>query len=289
MKTLVTIILWIIAIYGTFSVIRWCAGPRLEDLMRGYGDPLTGKQRRKKQRESDMPSVKIILKCKFLMVWSKLNLISKRITNHLWNFFYPAGSKPFWESTMWRIYYWRLRRWKAQTQLVILQLQRKLEIFTRWVKRQRAVFSLWRTHYWDYMGEGMIWVAIKCCLVDQGLDVKLKKLRQDTNLVLQLFHTKSLWKSKWERAIHQLTQRPQMYLASLHLSFLTVQNRIYVGRQRSCLRLGVISSQILSWMGNLYVAWLYDISYEESPRWAYLPNLLQYPKAASFTEDGVMM
>jgi len=67
-KTLVTIILWIIAIYGTFSVIRWCAGPRLEDLMRGYGDPLTGKQRRKKQRESDMPSVKIILKSKFLMV-----------------------------------------------------------------------------------------------------------------------------------------------------------------------------------------------------------------------------
>jgi len=282
-KTLVTIILWIIAIYGTFSVIRWCAGPRLEDLMRGYGDPLTGKQRRKKQRESDMPSVKIILKCKFLMVWSKLNLISKRITNHLWNFFYPAGSKPFWESTMWRIYYWRLRRWKAQTQLVILQLQRKLEIFTRWVKRQRAVFSLWRTHYWDYMGEGMIWVAIKCCLVDQGLDVKLKKLRQDTNLVLQLFHTKSLWKSKWERAMHQLTQRPQIYLASLHLSFLTVRNRIYVGRQRYCLRLGVISSQILSWMGNLYVAWLYNISYEESPRWAYLPNLWQYPKATSTT------
>jgi hypothetical protein len=137
------------------------------------------------------------------------------------------------------------------------------------------------------MGEGMIWVAIKCCLVDQGLDVKLKKLRQDTNLVLQLFHTKSLWKSKWERAMHQLTQRPQIYLASLHLSFLTVRNRIYVGRQRYCLRLGVISSQILSWMGNLYVAWLYNISYEESPRWTYLPNLWQYPKATSFTEDGV--
>ena len=238
MKTIVTIILWIIAIYGTFSVICWCAGPRLEDLMRGYGEPLTGKQRRKKQREPDMPSVKIILKSKFLMVWSKLNLISKRITNHLWNFFYPAGSKPFWESTLWRIYYWRLRRWKAQTQLVILQVQRKLEFFSRRVKRQRAIFSLWRTHYWDHMGQGMIWVANKCCLVDQWWDVKLKHLRQHTNLVLQLFHTRSLWKSKWERAMHQLTQRPQMYLASLHLSFLTIRNRIYMGRQRSCLRLG---------------------------------------------------
>ena len=133
------------------------------------------------------------------------------------------------------------------------------------------------------MGQETIWVANKCCLVDQGLDVKLKKLRQDTNLVLQLFHTKSLWKSKWERAMHQLTQRPQIYLASLHLSFLTVRNRIYVGRQRYCLRLGVISSQILSWMGNLYVAWLYNISYEESPHWAYLPNLWQYPKATSTT------
>ena len=62
-KTLVAIILWIIASYGTFSVICWCAGPRLENLMRGYGEPLTGKQ-----REPDMPSVKIILKSKFLMV-----------------------------------------------------------------------------------------------------------------------------------------------------------------------------------------------------------------------------
>ena len=40
-------------------------------------------------------------------------------------------------------------------------------------------------------------------------------------------------------------------------------------------------------MGNMYVAWLYNIFYEEFPRWAYLPNLWQYPKATSFTEDGV--
>jgi hypothetical protein len=132
-KTLVMIFKWIIAIYGTFSVICWCAGPRLEDLIRGYGNAITGKQRRKKQREPDMPSPKIILKNKCLLVWSKLNLISKRIINHPWKSFYTAGLKPFWESTLWRIYYGRLRRWKAQTQLVIIQLQRKLEIFLKFV------------------------------------------------------------------------------------------------------------------------------------------------------------
>ena len=99
-KTLVTLFLWIIAIYGTYSVIFWCAGPRLENMMRGYGDPLTGKQRRQMQRESGMPSLKIILKNKCLLVWSKLTLISKRIRNHLWHIFYLSGVKPFWESTL---------------------------------------------------------------------------------------------------------------------------------------------------------------------------------------------
>ena len=88
---------------------------------------------------------------------------------------------------------------------------------------------------------------------------------------------------------HQLTQRLQIYLESLHQSFLTVRNRLYVGRQHSCLRLGGIpSSHILSWMGNLYVAWSYNISYEEPPRSrAYLPDLWQSTKATSSTEDGV--
>ena len=36
-------------------------------------------------------------------------------------------------------------------------------------------------------------------------------------------------------------------------------------------------------MGNLYMAWLYNISCEESPRWAYLPDLWQNPKATSTT------
>ena len=321
MKTLVTLFLWIIAIYGTYSVIFWCAGPRLEDMMRGYGDPLTGKQRRQMQRESGMPSLKIILKNKCLLVWSKLTLISKRIINHLWHIFYLSGLKPFWESTLWRIYYWRLRRWKAQIQLVIIQLQRKLEIFSSWVKRQRAVFSSLRMQYWDHMCQGMIWVAYQGYLLDEWWDNKLKQLRQHTNyqqeyqaylqklklmgirlesvlvflanrymnLVLQLFHTSSLWESKWERIKHQLTQRLQIYLVSLHQSFLTVRNRLYVGRQRSCLRLGGIpSSQILSWMGNLHVAWSYNISYEEPPRSrAYSPDLWQYPKAPFSTADGV--
>jgi hypothetical protein len=141
-------------------------------------------------------------------------------------------------------------------------------------------------HYWDHMGQGMIWAANKCCLVDQWWDVKLNELRQHTNLVLQLFHTRSLWKSKWERTKHQLTQRLHNYLISLQ----SVRNRIYVGRQRSCLRIGGISSsQILSWMGNLW-AWSYNISYEEPPRFrAYSPDLWQYPKALFSTADGVEM
>ena len=104
-------------------------------------------------------------------------------------------------------------------------------------------------------------------------------------LKMQAAHTRSLWKSKWKRTKHQLTQRLYNYLMSLQ----TVRNRIYVGRQRSCLRLGVISSsQILSWMGNLRVAWSYNISYEEPPRFrAYLPDLWQYPEAPFSTADGV--
>ena len=41
-------------------------------------------------------------------------------------------------------------------------------------------------------------------------------------------------------------------------------------------------------MGNLYVAWSYNISYEEPPRSrAYSPDLWQYPKAPFSTADGV--
>ena len=97
---------------------------------------------------------------------------------------------------------------------------------------------------------------------------------------------RSLWKSKWERTKHQLTQRLHNYLRSLQ----SVRNRIYVGRQRSCLRLGVVSSsQILSWMGNLHVAWSCNIFYVlEPPRLrACSPDLWQYPKAPFSTADGV--
>ena len=41
--SLAIIFLGILFISGTYSIIIWCAGPRLEDLFRGYV-PLTGKQ-----------------------------------------------------------------------------------------------------------------------------------------------------------------------------------------------------------------------------------------------------
>ena len=96
----------------------------------------------------------------------------------------------------------------------------------------------------------------------------------------------SLWKSKWERTKHQLTQRLQTHLTSLHVLAVAVRDRLHVERQRLCLCLGDASSQILSWMGNLHVEW-WSI-YKEPPRkWAFLPNLWQSPKATSSTKDGV--
>ena len=65
----------------------------------------------------------------------------------------------------------------------------------------------------------------------------------------------SLWKSKWERTKHQLTQRLQTHLTSLHVLAFAVRDRLHVERQRLCLCLGDASSQILSWMGNLHVEW----------------------------------
>ena len=63
----------------------------------------------------------------------------------------------------------------------------------------------------------------------------------------------SLWRSKWERTKHQLTQRLQTHLTSLHVLAFAVRDRLHVERQRLCLCLGDASSQILSWMGNLHV------------------------------------
>ena len=88
--SLAIIVLGILFIYGTYSIITWCAGPRLEDLFRGYV-PLTGKQRRHRQRESDKPSIKSILKNNFLLLWRRLILIFKRTKNQLWRFCNPIG------------------------------------------------------------------------------------------------------------------------------------------------------------------------------------------------------
>ena len=128
------------------------------------------------------------------------------------------------------------------------------------------------------MGQGLVWAPYKGQLLEQGWNKRIKELE------IQAAHTRSLWKSKWERTKHQLTQRLHNYLRSLQ----SVRNRIYVGRQRSCLRLGVVSSsQILSWMGNLHVAWSCNIFYVlELPRLrACSPDLWQYPKAPFSTAD----
>ena len=83
-KTVAIILLWIILFFGAYSTISWCAGPELEDLIRGY-DPLTGKQRRKRLRESKMPSINRFLKNKCLLVWRSFNLLWKRSKNLLWH------------------------------------------------------------------------------------------------------------------------------------------------------------------------------------------------------------
>jgi hypothetical protein len=276
-KIVAIILLWIIFFFGAYSTISWCAGPELEDLFRGY-DPLTGKQRRKRLRESKMPSINGFLKNKCLLVWRNFNLQWKRSKNHLWHIC-NLGSNWFSNSTSWKIYYWRLRSWKLNIQRLILKVQTKLEQVSSWTNSQLAVFSSARRKHWDSMGQGLIWAAYKGHLLEQRWKHRIRELE------IQAAHTRSLWKSNWERTKHQLTQRLHNYLISLQ----TVRNRIYVGRQRSCLRLGGISSsQILSWMGNLHVAWSYNISYEEPPRSrAHLLGLWQYPKAPFSTADGI--
>ena len=102
-KTVAIILLWIIFFFGAYSTKSWCAGPELEDLFRGY-DPLTGKQRRKRLRESKMPSINRFLKNKCLLVWRIFNLQRKRSKNHLWHIF-NLGSNWFLNSTSWKIYY----------------------------------------------------------------------------------------------------------------------------------------------------------------------------------------
>ena len=128
------------------------------------------------------------------------------------------------------------------------------------------------------MGEGLTWAAYKGYYsLKQGWKIWIREL------VLQAVHMRSLWKSKWERTKHQL----QTHLMSLHTLALAVRDRLHVGRQRLCLRLGDASSQILSWMGNLYMEWWYTI-YNEPPRIrAYLLTLWQYLMATSSTENGV--
>jgi len=275
-KTLAILLSWIIFIFGAYHTISWCAGPELEDLFRGY-DPLTGKQRRQRLRESKIPSINRIFKNKCLLVWRSFNLLWKRSNNHLWHIF-NHGSNFFWNHTLWKIYYWRLRRWKLNIQRLIIQVQTKLEQVSSWTNFQLAAVSSLRRKYWDSMGQGLVWAAYKGHLLEQRWNKRIKELE------IQAAHTRSLWKSKWERTKHQLTQRLHNYLSSLQ----SVRNRIHVGRQRSCLRLGGITpTQILSWLGNL-CAWSYDVSYEEPPRFRALsPDLWQYPKAPFSTAYGV--
>jgi hypothetical protein len=70
-----------------------------------------------------------------------------------------------------------------------------------------------------------------------------KRIRE---LEMQAVYMRSLWKLKWERTKHQLTHRLQTHLMSLHVLALAVRDRLHVGRQQLCLRLGDASSQILS-------------------------------------------
>ena len=147
---MVIILLRILFIYGTYSIIIWCVGPRLEDLFRGYV-PLTGKQRRHRQRESDKPSIKSILKNNFLLLWRRLILIFKRTKNQLWRFCNPIGLNFLWDLTSCKIFYWRLRRWKLNIQLIISKLR---ERFANWMNFQLVAFSSTRKKYLNSLEKG---------------------------------------------------------------------------------------------------------------------------------------
>ena len=69
-----------------------------------------------------------------------------------------------------------------------------------------------------------------------GIENRIRELE------LQAVHMRSLWKSKWERTKHQIIQRLQTHLISLHFLALAVRDRLHVGRQQLCLRLGDASS-----------------------------------------------
>ena len=99
------------------------------------------------------------------------------------------------------------------------------------------------------MGQGLIWAAYEGYLLEQRWNDWIRELR------LRVVHTRSLWKLKWERTKHQLTQRLRTHIISLNVLALAVRDRLHVERQRLCLCFENASAQILSWRGNLYVEW----------------------------------
>ena len=280
MKTVAIILLWIIFLFGAYSTISWCAGPELEDLLRGY-NPLTGKQRRKMLQESRRPSLDRFLKNKCVFVWRSFNLLWKRRKNQMWHSCNLLGSKLFGNSTLWKILYWRICRWKINIQCLILKAATKLEQVSSWTNFQLEAFNSAKRKHWDSMGQGLIWAAYEGYLLEQRWNDWIRELR------LRVVHTRSLWKLKWERTKHQLTQRLRTHIISLNVLALAVRDRLHVERQRLCLCFENASAQILSWRGNLYVEWWYTIFKEPPRKWAFLPNLWQSPKATSSTEDGV--
>jgi hypothetical protein len=306
--SLAIIFLGILFIYGTYSIITWCAGPRLEDLFRGYV-PLTGKQRRHRQRESNKPSIKGILTNKFLLLWRSLILIFKRTKNQLWRFCNPIGPNLLWDSTSCKIVYWRLRRWKLNIQLLISKLQNKRERFANWMKLQLVAFSSTRKKYGNSLGKRLTWTAYKCHSLDQGWDrilndwkqrtkkwrkrcqneyqdfprkVQLIATRLDSVIVLfsnwyremelQVIHTRSRWKSKWERIKHQLIQRLNTYQVSLNTIIITLRDRLYMGQQWVCLILGCALLQSFSWLETLIREGCSRPSRRQPCIWVHLPN-----------------
>ena len=68
---------------------------------------------------------------------------------------------------------------------------------------------------------------------------------------LQTIHTRSRWKSKWERIKHQLTQRLKTHQVSLNTVIITFRDRLYMGQRWVCLTLGVALLQNFSWLEKL--------------------------------------
>ena len=178
---------------------------------------------------------------------------------------------------------------------------------------QLVAFSSKRKKYLKSLEKSLIWAAYTCHSLDQGWGRILNDWKQRTKkwrkiclneyqgfprkvqlivtrlhsvivlgsnwhrkIELQAIHTRSLWKSKWERIKHQLIQRLKTYQVSLNTKFITLRDRLlYMGQKWICLTLGCALLQSFSWMETLIREGCSRPSRRQPCIRVHLPNLWQ--------------